>query len=349
MDHGHQARSPAQMPALAWKDIAKRTWTRTWQDNVGLVAAGVTYYSFLALVPLLGIIVLAYGLVADSSTVVSNMRVLTGILPNDVADLIGEQLMSAVEASGEMKGLGIVVAILVALYGGTNGAGAILTALNIAYEEKEKRSLAQFYLIAIVVTLAAVALAVFALVATTSLALAGNLAPDASPLAVEAGRILGYIALVLAAAAIAATLYRFGPSREHARWVWITPGSLFAAASWMLLTMLFGYYVTNVADYNVTYGSLGTIIVLLTWIYLSAYALIFGAELNSEIEHQTATDSTTGAPLPIGRRGAWAADTVAQDDEPDRSDAPTMAEATPDAPNAKEEDKTELPSPPGGS
>ena len=323
------------MPARAWRDIAKRTWTRTWQDNVGLVAAGVAYYGFLALVPLLGIIVLIYGLVADPATVVSNVRAMTTILPPDVAALIADQLIAAVKTMKETKGLGIIVALLVALYGGTNGASAIITALNIAYEEKEKRSLRRFYVVAAIMTVAAVVLAVLALVAATGLAYLGSAAPWASGFAVGAGRIAGYSALTLAAAAVAATLYRFAPSREHARWEWITPGSLFAAITWLLLTLLFSYYVTRITDYDATYGSLATVIILLTWIYLSAYALIFGAELNSEIEHQTAKDSTTGRPRPIGKRGAWAADHVATDGEPDRKDAPSMAEATPEAPTAE--------------
>ena len=107
--------------------------------------------------------------------------------------------------------------------------------------------------------------------------------------------------------------------------------------SWLLLTLAFSFYVTRITDYNATYGSLGTIILLLTWIYLSAYALVFGAELNSEIEHQTAKDSTTGKPLPLGKRGAWAADHVAQDDTAERKDAPSMAEATPEAPTVEED------------
>ncbi len=323
------------MPARAWKDIAKRTWARTWQDNVGLVAAGVSYYGFLALVPLLGIIVMLYGVVARPDTVVSNVRAVTAILPPDVAQLIADQLVAAIKTTKETKGLGILVALLVALYGGTNGASAIITALNIAYEEKEKRSLGRFYLLAATMTAGAVALAVTALVVATYLAFLGSFAPNASPLLLFVGKVAGYFGLTLAAAAVAATLYRFAPSREDAQWKWITPGSLFAATTWLLLTLAFSFYVTSITDYNVTYGSLGTIIVLLTWIYLSAYALIFGAELNSEIEHQTAKDSTTGKPLPLGKRGAWAADHVATDDEPDRKDAPSMAEATPEAPTAK--------------
>lgn len=320
------------MPRAAWKDIARRTWTRTWQDNVGLVAAGVAYYGFLALVPMLGIIVMVYGLVAEPQTVVGNVRALTTVLPPDVAELLADQLVAAVRTTKETRGLGIIVALLVALYGGTNGAGAIMTALNIAYEEKEKRSLGRFYLVAAAITVIAVILAVLAIVSATALALLGNLAPDASPLAIIAGRLAGYVLMTLGAAGVAATLYRFAPSREQARWSWITPGSLFAAVSWLLLTLIFSFYVTSVTDYNVTYGSLGTIIILLTWIYLSAYALIFGAELNSEVEHQTARDSTTGPEQPLGERGAWAADHVAMDDEPDRSDAPSMADATPEAP-----------------
>jgi membrane protein len=122
---------------------------------------------------------------------------------------------------------------------------------------------------------------------------------------------------------VAATLYRFGPAREDARWRWITPGSIFTAITWLLLTVLFGIWVTTVSDYSRTYGSLGAVVGLLTWLYLSAYVFILGAELNSEIEHQTAKDSTTGKPLPLGERGAWAADNVATDasgqDRPEES------------------------------
>ena len=126
---GHKATSPWQMPAAAWKEIASRTWRQTWIDNVGLVAAGVAFYGFLALVPLLGLIVLAYGTVAEPETVISNMRALTAILPANIALFIGEQLMSAVKSSEETRGVGILVALAVAFYGGSNGAGAIITAL----------------------------------------------------------------------------------------------------------------------------------------------------------------------------------------------------------------------------
>ena len=129
-----------------------------------------------------------------------------------------------------------------------------------------------------------------------------------------AGKVLGYLLLMLVAAGIASILYRFGPSREDARWKWITPGSTFAAVTWLLLTWVFGIYVGRFTNYHATYGSLGAVVALLTWMYLSSYAFIVGAELNSEIEHQTAVDSTTGSPKIMGERGAWAADNVATDD-----------------------------------
>jgi membrane protein len=158
-------------------------------------------------------------------------------------------------------------------------------------------------------------LALAALAGTAALTFLQHLLPQAAPLTVIAGKVAGYAILVFAAAGIASTLYRFGPAREDAQWRWITPGSSFAAIAWLMLTWLFGLYVSHFTNYRASYGSLGAVVALLTWMYLSAYAFIFGAELNSEIEHQTAKDSTTGSPKPMGARGAWAADNVATDDQ----------------------------------
>src|SRR3954467_13210688 len=144
--HGHRASSPVEMPKRAWKDIAARTYKRTWDDNVALVAAGVAFYGFFALLSLLGLIVITYGFVAEPKTVIDHMSTLTAVLPTDVAVLIGDQLLRAVDASQKAKGLALLIAIAVAFYGGTNGATAVMTALNIAYEEKEKRGLVRFYL-----------------------------------------------------------------------------------------------------------------------------------------------------------------------------------------------------------
>ena len=274
----------------AWKAIAVRTWKEAGNDNVGLVAAGVAFYGFLALVPLLGAIVLSYGIVAEPATVMRNMTQLTSVMPADAAKLIGEQLLNVVKTSDGKKGLGLLLALALALFGARNGAGAIITSLNIAYEEHEKRGFVRLNLLALAMTGAAVLVAVVAMVAIAALGHLQEVLPTLPDWVAVVGKVVTYLVLALAGAAGAATLYRFGPSREDAGWAWLTPGSAFAAIGWLLLTIGFGIYVAHFGNYNATYGSLGAVVVLLTWLYLSCYILIFGAELNSQVEHQTQPD-----------------------------------------------------------
>jgi membrane protein len=296
----------------AWKSVLGRTWAEAGKDNVGLIAAGVGFYGFLAIAPMLAATVLVYGLVADPPTVLAHVRALAGMMPADAAKLVGEQLLTVVTSSDGKKGFGLLLAIGVALFGARNGAGAIITALNVAYEEEERRGFIAVNLTALGITVAAVLVAIVATLAMTMLGQLRDLAPGAPGVVVGAGKILSYVLLLLVGAGVAATLYRYGPSRQRARWMWLTPGSLFAAVGWLLLTLGFGLYVANFGNYGATYGSLSAVVVLLTWLYLSAYVLLMGAELNSELEHQTAQDTTTGAPAPLGARGSWVADHVAE-------------------------------------
>ena len=311
-EQGHTATSPWQMPRAAWWAVAKRTWAETSSDNIGLIAAGVAFYGFLALVPMLGAVVLLYGLAADPATVMRDMTQLTSVMPADVAHLVGEQLMTVVNTSDGKKGLGLLLALGLAVFGARNGAGALITALNIAYEEEEDRGFLRVNLLAIGMTAAAALVFVTAMIAIAALGYLESLVPDAPEVVLALGKIAAYLFLTLAGAGAAATLYRYGPSRKRARWTWLTPGSILAALLWLALTIGFGIYVANFGNYNATYGSLGAVVVTLTWIYLSSYILLFGAELNSELEHQTAED-TTRADAPIGTRGAWVADHVAPD------------------------------------
>jgi len=301
------------MPRGGWKAVLVRTWAETSSDNVGLIAAGVAFYGFLALVPLLGAMVLSYGLVADPQTVIANVRELTSVMPADAARLVGEQLMTVVQSSDGKKGFGLLLALGLALFGARNGAGAVITALNIAYEEEEKRGFIKVNLLALGITAAAVVVALTATVAIAALGKLEDMMPGAPGVVVVIGKIGSYILLLAAGAGAAATLYRFGPSRSRPRWVWLTPGSLLAAGGWLLLSLGFGIYVANFGNYNATYGSLSAVVVMLTWLFLSSYILVFGAELNAELEHQTAQDTTTGAPQPLGSRGSWVADHVAGD------------------------------------
>lgn len=308
---GRDAASPWTMPWRAWKAVAVRSWNEATDDNIGLVAAGVAFYGFLAIVPLLGAVVLCYGILAQPGTVVRHMDALMAVMPPDVARAVGQQLLELVHSSDGTKGFGVLLALAIAIFGARNGAGAILIALNIAYEEKEKRGFLTLNLTTLAITAAAVIAAISAGFAVAALAALGKLLPYANDFVVILGTLLTYLLLASGGAAGAAALYRFGPSRSKARWTWLTPGSLFASIGWLALTLGFGVYVANVGKFDATYGSLGALVALLTWLYFSSYVLLFGAEINAEFEHQTARDTTTGTPQPIGTRKAWVADHVA--------------------------------------
>jgi membrane protein len=330
---GRSADKPTDIPAPGWKEILLRTWKEAGNDNIGIVAAGVAFYGFLALVPLLGATVLIYGLVAEPQTVLQHASSLTNMLPDDVAQLISQQLMTVVQTSGGKKGLGLAIALAISLWGARNAAGSVVTALNIAYEEEEKRGFLKTTLLAIAMTIGAVLLAIMAGGAIGMLGYLQHLFPDLGPVGAFFWRVLTYLLLGAVAAAAAATLFRYGPSREKAQWAWLTPGSLTFAIAWIVLTLAFGFYVSRFGNYGATYGSLSAIVVLLTWLYLSAYVLLFAAELNSELEHQTEKDTTTAGEKPLGSRGAWSADHVAAGTtEPDAPKEGDDARAEPQAP-----------------
>jgi membrane protein len=309
---GRNAETPAQIPAPGWKEIVLRTWKEGSKDNISIVAAGVAFYGLLAMVPLLGATVLTYGLVASPQTVLHNVQSLATSLPKDVAKLIGDQLLNVVRTSGGKKGVGLLIAILVALWGARNAASSMITALNIAYEEQEKRGFIQVTLLSLAMTAAAVILGMLGGVVVGLMAVLDTWLPDLGTIGIVAGKVFAYAFLAAIAAAAAATLYRYGPSRAKAKWTWITPGSMFFAIGWVILTLGFGFYVSHFGKYNVTYGSLGGVIVFVTWLYLSSFILLYGAEFNSEIEQQTAKDTTSAiGEKPLGTRGAFAADHVA--------------------------------------
>ena len=213
----HHATSPFRMGWADWKPVLTRTAKEAGDDNVGLIAAGVAFYAFLAMVPLLGAIVLSYGLIAEPATVMKNINQLTSVMPQDAAKLVGEQLLNVVKTSGSKKGLGLLIALAVALFGARQGAGAVITALNIAYEEKEKRGFIKLNLLALAMTAASVLVAILATVAIGALGHLETLLPSLPGWGAVLGKIVSYLALGAAAAAGAATLYRYGPSRDQAK------------------------------------------------------------------------------------------------------------------------------------
>ncbi len=293
---GANADSPWRMPWPAWKDILRRTVSETSKDNISLISAGVAFYGFGAMVPVLAAIVLGYGLLADPTTVVHDMQKMMAVMPADAAKLIAEQLLAVVNSSSGKKGFGLFLALAIALYGARNGISALLTALNVAYEEKEERSFIRQLLLSLALTIGAVLIAIIGLLAIAALGHLEALVGDVPDIMIVMGKLFSYVLLVLAGAAGAATLYRYGPDRPKAKWVWITPGSLLTAVLCLLLTLGFGFYVADFGHYNATYGSLGAVVIFLTWLYLSAYVFLIGAELNSEVERQTSRKTQETSP-----------------------------------------------------
>lgn len=303
---GRVAERPHHIPWQGWKDILWRTWREIGQDRLTVVAGSVTYYTLLAIFPALGVFVSLYGLIADVTLVERQLVQLSAIFPPEAVRLIGEQMLRL--ANGQAAGLSaaFIVSLLFSIWSASAGMKALFDGLNIAYDETEKRS----FLLRTAITYG------FTLALLLFLALVSGILV-AAPLALEAlhfrerWMIAARWPLVYAVAAAAFCIaYRYGPSRRLARWRWLIPGSAAAALLWMAGSAGFSWYLNNVARLDATYGSLGAVIGFMLWIWFSVMVVLMGAELNAEIEHQTAMDSTTGPPKPMGERGAAMADTV---------------------------------------
>lgn len=306
---GADSRHPWDHPWRAWRSILVRVYTMDGYHNLSLMAAGVAFYSFLSFVPLLGAIVMTYGLVADPQTVVEHMKTLFELLPPDAAKLISDQLISLVTTAAAKAGLGLIVALLLSIYGAMRAASAMIQALNVVYEEDETRNLLVTTLLAAGLTVGGVIAAIVGVVCAVILGYLEAVVGDNGG-GVVLGKILTWLVSATIITAALAVIYRYAPNRQKAKWQWLSVGSLAATTLWLIATLLFGVYAANFANYNVTYGALGAVVVLLMWLWVSSYAVLIGAEINAEAERQTAVDSTTGQPRPMGERGATMADTL---------------------------------------
>lgn len=307
---GRRADAPSKIPWRGWRDILFRVKDQISEDNLGHIAAGVAFYWFLAMFPALGALISTYGLFADPAEVERQLVELSDVLPGDVRDLLAEQLGSLAAASGGSLGFAAVFALLFTFWSATKGVNALVVALNIAYDEEEKRG---FFRLTFTVLALTVGVIVFA-----ALTLALVVAIPALLAWLPIGRWAEITTLVLRWPLLAgammlalATLYHFGPSRTRPKWRWVSWGAAGVTLFWLVGSIAFSLYVMNFADYNKTYGSLGAVVFLLMWFWLSAYLVLIGAEVDAEMERQTARDTTVGPRKPMGRRGAQMADTVA--------------------------------------
>ena len=306
---GRAAQTPSAIPFLGWKDVAWRLYEEFTQDRIMLIAAGATFYLLLALFPFLAVFVSVYGFVADPTTIADHIAFLGGFLPSGGVELIAGQLKALATQDVEALSLGFIFGLLVAFWSANSGVKALFDGLNVAYEEDEKRSFLWLNLTSFAFTLGAIVIAILFIVSVgiVPAVLAFLRLDQFTEILISVSRwpimfVVITVAIVL--------LYRFGPSREPAKWRWLTWGAVLAAVVWILASWGFSYYLQNFADYNATYGTLGAVIGFMIWTWISLIILFVGAELNAEMEHQTEQDTTQGPPKPLGQRGAVMADTV---------------------------------------
>ena len=305
---GRNATTPTEVPGEGWLDILARTKQQLGEDNLSIVAAGVGFYGFVAVVPTLAVTVSIYGLAADPANVGDQIASLATVLPEEVMPLLHEQMVR-ITANSRAAGIGAIVGVLLAIYSSASATKALISGLNIAYDETEKRSFVKLNLIAIILTAGGIIAATLAvgLVAVLPSLLERINVTDKVELLLN---ILRWPILVGGFVTALAVVYRYGPCRNDARWKWVSPGAIVAGVLWLLGSAVFSIYVSKFASYDKTYGPLGAVVVFMMWLFISALAVLIGAEFNSEMERQTRRDTTEGAEKPLGQRGATSADTV---------------------------------------
>ncbi len=306
---GRTAETPTSIPRQGWKDVALRVKEQVKEDHVSVLAAGVAFYLMLSLFPFAIAAVSLYGLLSDPTSVTELIDQFRGALPSSVAELLEEQLGAIASTSKGSLTFGLVVSVLVALWSASKGARSLIEATNVAYDEKEGRGFLRLRALSLAFTLAFLVVLVAAVAVIAVLpALLDHLGVVGRwTFAVLRWPLLAAIAIVGLAA-----LYRYAPNRDDARWRWVSLGAIVASVLWLAGSALFALYANRFGSFNETYGSLSAVVVLLLWLFLTAYAILLGAEINAETEHQTARDSTEGPERPIGERGAHAADTVGE-------------------------------------
>ena len=290
-DRGVGADSPTEIPARGWKDILKRTVRQLKVDNVSLIAAGAAFYVFLALAPALIAVISVYGLVADPAEVARQLDPVLSALPADAASVVETQLTAITSGGRSGLGLGLVVSVVVALVGASKGMLALVTALNIAYDEDETRGFVKLRALALGLT---VAVAVTAVATVGGMVVVRALARPLGTVGETAVAVLRWPVLAGLGVVGLAVLYRYAPDRKAPPWRWVTPGAVVATVLWLLGSIAFSVYVATFGKYNETYGVLGGVVVLLSWLLLTAYAIVLGAELDREAERQSAGDTEDG-------------------------------------------------------
>jgi membrane protein len=308
---GREANTPEQIPPRGWRDILWRVFWSISADRILSTSGGVAFFALLAVFPGIAAIVSMYGLFADVSRIGEHVSVLAGLLPGGVLDLIADQITLISRKGSQTLGMAFVAGLVISVGSANSGVAALFDALNVVYDEREKRSLVRLYATTFLFTLAGIVIVIVSIagvvVLPVMLKFVGLSTTTEWLLAILRWPVL-FVTIVVGLACI----YRYGPSRRDARWRWVTWGSILAALLWMASSMLFSWYVATFDSYNRIYGSLGAGVGFMVWLWISAVIVLLGGEFNAQMEHQTARDTTEGGSKPLGSRGAMMADHVGE-------------------------------------
>ena len=308
---GREAKRPSEIPSRGWFAVLKRVKAEVKEDNVTLLAAGVAFYAMLAIFPAIIAVVTVYGMVADPAQVESQVSEFAKSLPSGADQLLTTQLENVTSAGRQSLSIGLVLSLLAVLWSASSGVQGLVKGLNLVYDERESRGFLKLRGLSLLLTLGAILMAVVAIALVAVFpAVIGDLGlGQAGELAASIARWVVLALLVLSALAV---LYRHAPDRANPRWRWVSGGAVVALVLWLLGSIGFSWYVDNFGKYNQTYGALAAVIILLLWLFLSAFVVLLGAELDAETERQTARDTTTGPERPMGERDAEVADTLGE-------------------------------------
>ena len=304
---GRDAASPGEIPRKGLLDALWRIKNDVLSENMPLIAAGVAFYGLLAIFPAITALMAIAGLVYKPVELVNVFRGASAVVPPDVSDILINQAQAV--ASADQGGLtfGVVLGVSLAFWSASTGVGSLVQGLNVAYGERETRSFVWLRLRTLAMTVAMMVglIVAAALIVVVPIVLAfAVISPQLATLV----QLVAYVPLALIFILGVTALYRWGPDRKRAKWRWLSPGAIFASVLWLFASIGFSIYVQTFGSYNETFGSLGGVIVLLMWLWISALVVLLGAKLNAELEAQTARDTTIGPREPMGFRGAVKAD-----------------------------------------
>lgn len=307
---GRDAESPSEIPSQGLKDVLMRVKHGIKTNHLSLLSAALAYYALFALVPAISSVVLIYAWVSDPAQIAEHLAKASQFIPGEMQEILNTQLGALASQASSSLGIGAIAAVLIALWGASKGSKSIVEALNIIYQEEDRRGFFKSTALALTMTLLGVALAILALGVIVVIPAITNLL-NLGPTINSAATIVSWVILLGLFTFFLSFAYRYGPNRKQAKWQWVSWGATIASLLWALVSALFSWYAKEFGNFNKTYGSLGAMIVLMTWFYLSSFVVLLGGQINAELEHQTERDSTKGKEeKPMGKRGANMADTL---------------------------------------